>query len=77
VKSTYSDDYQRLIALLVDSRKAASITQQGLAKALGRPQSFVSKFERGNPRIAVIEFRDICRAIKADPLKIMRRIDLK
>ena len=74
MKSTYSQDYQRLLHILIDVRKRAGITQESLARTLRRPQSFVSKFERGERRIDVIEFRDICRAIGADPTRIMRKV---
>ncbi|MBZ0217394.1 MAG: helix-turn-helix domain-containing protein, partial [Fimbriimonadaceae bacterium] len=56
VKSVYSEKYQKLLALLIEARLASSVTQQQLADELGRPQSFVSKFERGERRIDVVEF---------------------
>jgi transcriptional regulator with XRE-family HTH domain len=76
LKSAHSQDYQRLLAALVDARQGADMTQIELAKKLGRPQSFVSKFERGERRIDVVEFRDICRAIGTDPVRLMRRVGL-
>lgn len=41
--------------------KAAGITQAELAARLGKPQSFVSKEERGERRIDVIEFCQLPR----------------
>ncbi|MGY4471970.1 transcriptional regulator with XRE-family HTH domain [Bradyrhizobium sp. LB9.1b] len=71
-KSLKSAEYSRLIAALVAVRKEAGIRQQGLAKALGRPQSFVAKYEGGERRIDVVEFIAIVRALDADPLKVFR-----
>lgn len=64
--SIYSDEYQRLIASLAEARRAAGITQAQLAEQIGRPQSFVSKVERGERRLDVIEFYQVCRLLGAD-----------
>lgn len=63
VTSIHSERYRRLLALLVQARKDAEITQVELAKRLAKPQSFVSKFENGERRLDVIEFLDISEAI--------------
>ena len=66
-KSVFSDAYRELLALLVETRKAAGITQVELAARLGRPQPFVSYLERGERRIDVIEFCAIARALGVEP----------
>lgn len=71
-KSLKSPEYARLIAALVAVRKDAGIRQQALAKKLGRPQSFIAKYEGGERRIDVIEFVAIARALGADPVKLFR-----
>jgi transcriptional regulator with XRE-family HTH domain len=71
-KSLKSPEYARLIAALVAVRHAAGIRQQALAKKLGRPQSFVAKYEGGERRIDVVEFIAIARAMGADPVKLFR-----
>ena len=71
-KSLKSPEYTRLIATLVAVRHAAGIRQHVLAKKLGRPQSFVAKYEGGERRIDVIEFIAIARALGTDPLKLFR-----
>ncbi|WP_318528217.1 hypothetical protein [Mesorhizobium sp. J8] len=38
---------------------------------LGRPQSFVAKYEGGERRLDVIEFLDVAAALDADPCKIL------
>jgi transcriptional regulator with XRE-family HTH domain len=69
-KSLRSPEYARLIAILVAARKDADVRQQALAKRLGRPQSFVAKYEGGERRIDVVEFVTIVRALGADPVKL-------
>jgi transcriptional regulator with XRE-family HTH domain len=71
-KSLKSAEYERLIAMLVAVREKAGIRQQPLAEKLGRPQSFVAKYEGGERRIDLIEFVAIARALDADPLKLFR-----
>lgn len=69
-KSLTSPEYARLIDLLVAARKSADIRQQTLAKKLGRPQSFIAKYEGGERRIDVVEFIAIARALDADPVRL-------
>jgi transcriptional regulator with XRE-family HTH domain len=69
-KSLRSPEYARLVAALVAARKDADVRQQALAKRLGRPQSFVAKYEGGERRIDVVEFVTIVRALGADPVKL-------
>jgi predicted transcriptional regulator len=71
-KSLKSPEYARLIAMLVAVRKKADIRQQILAKKLGKPQSFVAKYEGGERRIDLIEFVAIVRALEGDPVKLFR-----
>jgi transcriptional regulator with XRE-family HTH domain len=71
-KSLKSAEYGRLIKVLVAARHEAGISQQALARKLGRPQSFIAKYEGGERRIDVIEFIAIARAIGADPLKLIK-----
>jgi transcriptional regulator with XRE-family HTH domain len=48
------------------ARRARGLTQVQLAGALGRPQSFVSKYERGERRLDFVEVLEITEALKAD-----------
>ncbi len=50
-KSIYSKDYQTLLRELRRAREASGLTQGQLAKRLGCTQSFISKCERGEPRL--------------------------
>src|SRR4051812_39919149 len=71
-KSLKSAEYARLIAMLVAVREKAGIRQQPLAEKLGKPQSFIAKYEGGERRIDLIEFVAIARALDADPNKPFR-----
>jgi transcriptional regulator with XRE-family HTH domain len=71
-KSLKSPEYDRLIAMLVAVRKKADVRQQVLAEKLGKPQSFVAKYEGGERRIDLVEFVAIVRALEGDPVKLFR-----
>ena len=60
---------------MINARKTAGMTQASLAVALGKPQSFVSKYESHERRLDVVEFVTIARVLGADPLPIVRTID--
>lgn len=57
------DRYRTLISLLVEARKARSLSQRELAAELGRHQQFVSRYEIGERRLDVVEFVDIAKAL--------------
>ena len=63
LKSVFTQKYERLLAHLIAARKASGLTQQDLADKLHKPQSFVSKYERGERRLYVVEFMQIAEAI--------------
>ncbi|HIG8008298.1 TPA: helix-turn-helix domain-containing protein, partial [Klebsiella pneumoniae] len=56
MSSIYSSEYQLVIKNLREIRIKKGITQERLAQALKRPQSFVAKVESGERRLDVIEF---------------------
>ena len=74
-KSLRTPRQERLQSLLVDARKAKGMTQADVAKALGKPQSFVAKYENGERRIDVIEFVDIAAALGVVPGDILARVE--
>ena len=65
-KSTHSDEYSFVLKKLIDMRKAAGFTQQQLADALEREQSFVWRIEHGERRLDVVEFFWVCEALGQD-----------
>jgi transcriptional regulator with XRE-family HTH domain len=71
-RSTHHPNYQTLLALLRDLRERAGVTQLALAESLGNTQTFISKVERGERRIDVVEFIEICNALGADPTATFR-----
>jgi len=73
-KSVFSRPYQVLIEELINARKAAGMTQQQVADALGKPQSFVAKYENGERRLDLVEFLQLARAIGLDEKAIISTV---
>lgn len=62
-KSIFSSDYEAVTRLLKDTRERAGITQVELAEMLEKSQSFVSKVERGERLLDIIQLRTICQTL--------------
>lgn len=73
-RTIHSEPYLVLRTQLIAARKSAGLTQQDLANKLGRPQSFVAKYETGERRLDVVELIEIARAIGTDYLHIVRAV---
>jgi len=65
--------YRDLIDQLVSARKRRGLSQEGLAKLLGRHQQFVSRYETTERRLDAIEFVDIARQLGVS-LDILDRV---
>ena len=63
MKTIYNNKYKILIGRLVEVRKKFGLTQLELAARLGKDQTYISKIERLQRRVDVVELRAICRAI--------------
>jgi transcriptional regulator with XRE-family HTH domain len=74
-KSVFTDDYGVLLALLREAREAAGLTQVQLAERLGQSQSFVSKVERGETRLDVIQLRTLLAALGATLPEFVGRLE--
>lgn len=57
------------------AREARGVTQQELARRLGKPQSYVSKAEMGERRLDVVEYLHFMRAIEGEPHALLRDIE--
>lgn len=65
--SLHTENYAVFRRLLVEARKSVGITQSELAERLGKPQSFVSKFESGERRLDFPEWVDVIAVLGLDP----------
>ncbi len=73
-KPVFTENYERFRFLLIEARSSTGLTQIDLARKLAKPQSFVSKYERGERRLDVIEFLDVASAIGIDPSHFIKKL---
>lgn len=64
--SLHSHYYQIFRSLLVAAREKSGLTQVQIAERLGKPQSFISKYERGERRLDFPEFIELANVLGID-----------
>jgi transcriptional regulator with XRE-family HTH domain len=57
------------------ARRGSQTTQSAVARRLGRPQSYVSKYETGERRLDVVEFLEVMRALRVNPVAIISALE--
>jgi transcriptional regulator with XRE-family HTH domain len=67
-------EYERFRELLIEARLGAGMSQSEVASELGQPQSYVSKYERGERRLDVIEFLKVARIIGFNPVEMISEL---
>ena len=69
-KSIYGAENEKLRGLFagIPAGLEAGMTQDGLARKLGLPQSFVSKYESGERRLDIVELWRVCKVLQV-PLR--------
>ncbi|OQB43788.1 MAG: helix-turn-helix protein [Parcubacteria group bacterium ADurb.Bin159] len=65
-KSIYSKDYKETIEKLKKARFEVGLKQEDVAKKLKKPQSYISKIERGERRIDITELKELSKIYKKD-----------
>ncbi len=74
-KSIHSKNYTVLLEQLREARVQAGITQEGMATRLDETQSFISKCERGERRLDILELRAWCLALGISLTEFVTRLD--
>lgn len=70
----YAQRYEKLRQALRKTRRQAGLTQVELAERLEKGQSYVSKVERGEQYMDVLEFILWCEACETAPGKVIAKI---
>jgi len=71
--SLHSYCYQVFRSLLVSAREQSGLTQVQIAERLGKPQSFISKYERGERRLDFPEFIELANILGIDVIDFLDR----
>jgi transcriptional regulator with XRE-family HTH domain len=71
------DRHEHLARLLRDLRTRAELTQTEVAAALGKPQSYVSKYESGERRLDLVELAELCPVLGLSLSKFVDEFERK
>jgi len=63
-KNIYGAEYKKVIVNLRKARLESGLKQEDVAQKLDKPQSYISKIERGERRIDVVELKAFARLYK-------------
>jgi transcriptional regulator with XRE-family HTH domain len=74
-QNIYSRQHEALRYLLLNIRKEGGLRQTEVARRLGRPQSFVSKYESGQRRLDLVELEEVCHALGISLLEFVARFE--
>jgi transcriptional regulator with XRE-family HTH domain len=74
-KSIYSREQRVLQKALRNVRIEAGLRQVDLARRLGQPQSFVSKYENGERRLDLVELRAVSAALGITLSELVARFE--
>ena len=65
---------RKLCDLLIEARIASGLNQGQIGKAVGRSQSFVSNYERGQRRLDLPDLIGVCRVLGLELIELLRRL---
>ena len=74
-KTIYTREYTVVLRLLREARQEAGLTQTELAKKLKQSQSFVTKVERGDRRLDIIQLRTMCQTFGLTLAEFVSRLE--
>ena len=63
-KSIYGAEYKKVVENLRKAREEVGLRQEDVAQKLDKPQSYISKIERGERRVDVVELKAFARLYK-------------
>jgi transcriptional regulator with XRE-family HTH domain len=73
-ESIFDPRYEEFRRALATARKTSGFSQLQLAEKLRKPQSYVSKYERGERRLDVLEFFLVAEALGIEPFRFLKGI---
>lgn len=74
-KGIFTREQEKLLILLHQIRTEAGLRQSDLAERLQRSQSFVSKYEKGELRLDLLEIRQLCSAVGISLQEFVKRFE--
>lgn len=73
-RDRFEAEYRQIITALVSERQKRGLTQWDVARAMGIDQSQLSKLERSERRLDIIDYVRYCRALGMEPGVILSHL---
>ena len=73
-RHSIQEQRKRLRKLLTSARNAAGLSQAQVAKQMGKPQPFVSRYETGERQLDVAELLELAEILGLDPHEILNKL---
>lgn len=70
--SLHNADYQLFRSMLIEARVTSGLTQAQIAESLSKPQSYISKYERGERRLDFPEFVELADILGIDVVAFVK-----
>ena len=64
-----------MLVRLREARQKAGLSQRAVAARIGKPQSYIHKWECGQRQLNVIDLRDLCTALEISFLEFVKNLD--
>ena len=74
-KSRFTPQYARLLERLRALRERKGMQQSDLAKRMGVPQQYISRYEIGETRMDIVQLWLYCRAVGTSFTALCRQLD--
>ncbi|MCZ6655017.1 MAG: helix-turn-helix transcriptional regulator [Planctomycetota bacterium] len=74
-KSRFTVQYDRFLVRLKALRSQKGVSQVELARRLGVPQQYISRFETGETRMDVVQLWQFCRALGVNFDRVCKQLD--
>jgi len=63
-KTIYSKEHRYIVEQLKKAREEANLSQEEVAKILGKTQSYISKIESGQRKVDVVQLKEFAKVYK-------------
>jgi transcriptional regulator with XRE-family HTH domain len=75
VPTIHAPEYRRILDLLRQARKEARVSQGDVAKRMGYQRQAISKLERGELRLDLLQLRQYLQAIGVPLVTFIERVE--
>jgi len=65
-KTIYSKEHKYIVEKLKKAREWTGLSQEEVAKILGKTQSYISKIESGQRKVDVVQLKEFAKIYKKD-----------